>query len=80
MSNLLCDTFYGKKIPNDIAGTLRGIYMTFGQMGTLTLTIAAGIMIDKYGPASPFILVGILDACLSIIVLIFTLCGKMDID
>ena len=70
VSNVLCETFYQKKIPNDISGSMRGVFNFFGQIGTLSLTLLSGWFYDHHGPAAPFIVVGVLDFLLVSIMLI----------
>ena len=79
VSNLLCEAFYLKMIPGDISGSMRGIFNFFGQIGTLSLTLLAGWLFDNVGPTAPFILVGILDFILVVVMLIQSCRGKLNI-
>ena len=74
---VLCETFFIKKCPGNIAGSMKGVFNFFGQLGTLCLTIASGQLYDKVNPAAPFILVGVLDLTVCVLCLVLSLCGKM---
>jgi hypothetical protein len=76
---VLCEAFFIKKCPGEIAGSMKGIFNFFGQLGTLCLTLVSGQLYDKVTPSAPFILVGILDICVCFLAIGFSLCGKMTV-
>jgi MFS family permease len=61
LENTTLDAVFTKNLPRDIRGILNGIYASFGTIGTLIFSKVGGYLYDHNGPASPFVLVGILD-------------------
>lgn len=76
---VLCETFFIKKCPGEIAGSMKGVFNFFGQLGTLCLTIVSGQLYDKVNPASPFIVVGCLDLCVCVLAIVMSLGGRMTV-
>ena len=79
IANILCETFFIKKTPCEISGSMKGVFNFFGQIGTLILTLVSGYMYDMVSPASPFIVVGVLDFLLCLLSIGLSLAGKMKV-
>ena len=72
------DSLFAKNIPKDIRGTMHGIYTFFATLGGLWFSKLGGYMHDYYGPASPFLIVAIIDFGFAIVVFILGLCKKFN--
>ena len=76
--SIAVESFFSKLIPSDIAGSMRGLYNFFGQLGVLLMTVVAGVLYDKWGPASPFLIIGLLDIILAIYTIALCCMGKIN--
>jgi len=77
VANVACETYFTKMIPSKISGSMRGVFNMFGQLGTLFLTIIAGHLYDRVSPASPFIVVGVLDFLLTVLTFSLSVTNKL---
>jgi hypothetical protein len=62
----------------NIRGTLSGLGMFFGGIGTTVFTLIGGIIFDRVGPWAPFMLVAGADAAVLAFSLIFIGCGLIS--
>ena len=66
-----------KGMPNEIRGTMTGIYTLFGTLGCLIFTIVGGNVYDKVGAQAPFTMLAIMDSVMLVIVLTLIILGKI---
>ena len=76
--SIAVESFYSKMIPSDIAGSMRGLYNFFGQLGVLLMTLVTGYLYDTWGPASPFLIIGCLDGLLALFTIVLCCMGKIQ--
>ena len=72
------ESYFSKLIPSDIAGSMRGLYNFFGQIGVLLMSMFSGYLFDVWGPSSPFMIIGMLDLVLAIMTIGLCLMGKIN--
>ena len=63
-------------MPNEIRGTMMGMFAFFGQLGTLMFTLVGGQLFDRVSRSAPFVFLGIMDFLLVIITLTLICLGK----
>ena len=61
-----------------IRGTLSGLAMFFGGIGTTVFTLIGGIIFDQVGPWAPFMLVAGADTAVLAFSVIFIGCGLIS--
>ena len=61
-----------------VRGTMSGMAVFFGSLGSAGFTLAAGYMFDSIGPSAPFMLVAGADAVIFVFTLIFLGCGMIS--
>ena len=77
VQSIAVESYFSKLVPSDIAGSMRGLYNFFGQIGVLLMSMLAGYLFDIWGPASPFLIIGILDFTLASLTILLCLLGKI---
>ena len=77
VQSIAVESYFSKLVPSDIAGSMRGLYNFFGQIGVLLMSILAGYLYDVWGPSSPFLIIGILDFILATLTIVLCLLGKV---
>ena len=80
IQSVTVESFFAKLCPSDIAGTMKGIFNFFGQLGVVIITVCSGKLYDLHGPTSTYILVGILDLALAVLTLTLLCLGKVKTD
>ena len=65
-----------RDMPNEIRGTMMGMFAFFGQLGTLMFTLVGGQMFDRISRSAPFVFLGIMDFLLVLITLTLICLGK----
>lgn len=80
IQSVTVESFFAKLCPSDVAGTMKGIFNFFGQLGVVLITVASGKLYDLHGPRSTYILVGFLDLVLAILTLTLLGLGKVKTD
>ena len=78
LQSIAVESFFSKLIPSDIAGSMRGLYNFFGQLGVLLMTLVSGYLFDIWGPSSPFIIIGMLDIALALLTIVLCFMGKIN--
>ena len=58
---LAAQTIIGKEAPDDMRGSVIGVFNFCGAVGILILSVIGGWMFDHVGPWAPFFLVGLLN-------------------
>ena len=75
--NVSMEAFFVKRIPSDIRGSMTGVFNFFGQIGILIFTQVGGTLTDNFGSKAPFYFVGMLDASITVIIIILSLMGYL---
>lgn len=76
--NISVDTIFNKNLPKETRAIMQGVYSFSGQLGILIYSFIAGQLFDKAGPASPFVIVGVLDVLYGLGILIGAGCGLFE--
>ena len=63
---LAAQTIIGKEAPEDMRGSVIGVFNFCGAVGILILSVIGGWLFDKVGPWAPFFLVGLLNGVVAI--------------
>ena len=72
------EVVFMRNMKKEIRGTLSGIAVFFGSIGTTTFALVGGIIFDKIGPWAPFVVVAIADLIVVFISFIFIITGKIN--
>ena len=70
-------TLFVRNLPNDIRGAMFGLYHLFSNLGCTLYSLAGGIMFDKFGPSSPFLLVSACDLFIGFFAITLSLSGHL---
>ena len=70
-------TLFVRNLPNDIRGAMVGLWHLFSNLGGTLFALAGGIMFDKFGPSSPFLLVSACDLFICFLALTLSLLGHL---
>lgn len=71
------EVYFMKGMPNEIRGTMAGLYAFFGELGCLFYTIVGGNMFDTVSITAPFTLLAITDSVVLLIFLVLIIFGKL---
>ena len=69
---------FAKNLAKGTRGLLNGVYSFMGLLGILVYSLVAGWSFDNLGPASPFVIIGILDLCFALLLIILYIKGVFD--
>ena len=72
------DTMFAKNLAKGTRGLLNGVYSFMGLLGILVYSFVAGWCFDNLGPASPFVIIGILDLGFAITLIVLYKRGVFD--
>ena len=56
-----CEALIGEEAPAEIRGAIMGIFTLCGAAGVLLISVGSGFLYDKWNPAGPFVLMGVLN-------------------
>jgi predicted MFS family arabinose efflux permease len=56
-----CAALVGQSAPEDIRGSVIGMFNFCGSIGILCITLLGGILFDAWMPGAPFVIVGVLN-------------------
>lgn len=63
---LAAQTIIGKEAPEDMRGSVIGVFNFCGAVGILILSVIGGWLFDRVGPWAPFFLVGLLNGAVAV--------------
>jgi hypothetical protein len=75
MASIGVDSFYGKNIPDDIAGVMWSL-VGVCSLVALIISVMVGSTLYDISPGYPFLFIGSLDFCLIIFLLLMVKLGK----
>ena len=70
-------TLFVRNMPNDIRGAMVGLWHLFSNLGGTLFSLCGGIMFDKFGPSSPFLLVSVCDLFICFFAITLSLTGHL---
>ena len=70
-------TLFVRNLPNDIRGAMVGLWHLFANLGGTLFSLVGGIMFDKFGPSSPFLLVSVCDLVICLFAVILGCTGYL---
>ena len=70
-------TLFIRNLPNDIRGTMVGIWQFFANLGCTIFSLVGGILFDEISPSAPFDLVAVCDAAICILAIILACFGSL---
>jgi predicted MFS family arabinose efflux permease len=62
-----CAALVGQSAPEDIRGSVIGLFNFCGSVGILCITLLGGILFDAWMPGAPFVIVGVLNLIVCIV-------------
>ena len=71
------NAFFLKNMPNDIRGTMIGVFYFFGNIGCTVFALVGGIMFDRLGPSSPFTAIAACDSIVCILAVALACLGYL---
>mmetsp|Transcript_18423 Transcript_18423/g.13264 ORF Transcript_18423/g.13264 Transcript_18423/m.13264 type:complete len:185 (+) Transcript_18423:270-824(+) len=66
-----------RKLPSDVRGVMTSLFGLFGMTGGLLFTLIGSIIYEEYGANSPFVVVGICDIAIAVVVILLACLGKL---
>lgn len=60
----------GDEAPPELRGSVIGVFTALGVASVLAVSVVAGVMFDKLGPASPFILEGVMCFTIAVVAIV----------
>jgi MFS family permease len=80
MENVTVDCLLLRNADKEIRGVIFGVGTACGYVGMLIFSIVGGILFDRIGPYTPFLLVGCLDATFFVFSVLLACCGVIKND
>ena len=77
LEGISLEVLFLRGLPNQIRGTMIGVYSFFGHIGILLFLLVGGQMFDKIGKNSPFVFLAIMDTIVVLVALIMVCMGKL---
>jgi MFS family permease len=57
----------GQEAPEDIRGSVLGLFNFCGSLGILTISFLGGFLFDAWMPGAPFVVVGLINATIMVL-------------
>lgn len=80
MENMTVDCLILRKADPKIRGVLYSTAVAVGYCGLFVFSLVGGLLFDKYGPYSPFLLIGMLDLIFGVLLVFLGYFGVLNND